>query len=177
VHFCVSTCAQEALARVLVQAQTKPYEGHANYYAYLRHLYRSKRTALVNACETSGLIPIIPDGGFFIMAHTGLIPAHPTRQPAGAGVDTNDIGVYARPSAASGPVVGRDWAMCRFLTEHVGVAAIPPSAFCSQAHTSEVMQNFVRLAFCKSDEAIQEAGKRLQASYDCDHNGPPRTNQ
>jgi N-succinyldiaminopimelate aminotransferase len=54
-----------------------------------------------------------------------------------------------------------DVALCNDLPGRVGVGAIPPSAFYSPAHKA-LAKGFVRLAFCKSDEALREAGRRLR---------------
>ncbi len=54
-----------------------------------------------------------------------------------------------------------DTQLCQALPELTGVVAIPPSAFYSDAH-KHLAKNLVRFAFCKSDEAILEAGRRLQ---------------
>jgi aspartate/methionine/tyrosine aminotransferase len=48
---------------------------------------------------------------------------------------------------------------CRKLTAEGGVAAIPVSAF----YASEAPRHFVRFCFCKSDEVLDEALKRLSA--------------
>ena len=55
-----------------------------------------------------------------------------------------------------------DVALCNALPERAGVVAIPPSAFYSDAH-KQLAKKLVRFAFCKSDEAILEAGRRLRA--------------
>ena len=54
-----------------------------------------------------------------------------------------------------------DIELCNALPERVGVVAIPPSAFYSDEH-KHLAKNLVRFAYCKSDEAILEAGRRLQ---------------
>lgn len=54
-----------------------------------------------------------------------------------------------------------DVALCNALPERAGVVAIPPSAFYSDAH-KPLAKKLVRFAFCKSDEAILEAGRRLR---------------
>ena len=54
-----------------------------------------------------------------------------------------------------------DVALCLDLPERSGVAAIPPSAFYSEPH-KHLAKNLVRFAFCKSDEALLEAGERLK---------------
>lgn len=53
---------------------------------------------------------------------------------------------------------------CAQLPEQVGVAAIPMSAFCDPgaAHAGE-WKHLVRFAFCKRDETLDEAIRRLQA--------------
>jgi len=51
-----------------------------------------------------------------------------------------------------------DVTACRWLTEHARVAAIPPSVF----YAPEVgPQHLARFAFCKQDELLDEAARRL----------------
>lgn len=52
-----------------------------------------------------------------------------------------------------------DVAFCRYLTTEVGVAAIPPSAFYT---TPGGGQTLARFAFCKTEAALEEAGRRLR---------------
>ncbi|MGQ0507388.1 MAG: aminotransferase class I/II-fold pyridoxal phosphate-dependent enzyme [Myxococcaceae bacterium] len=53
-----------------------------------------------------------------------------------------------------------DFAFCRALTQDVGVAAIPPSAFYCEAHR-EHGRGLARFAFCKRDETLAAARARL----------------
>jgi N-succinyldiaminopimelate aminotransferase len=48
----------------------------------------------------------------------------------------------------------------RYLTREIGVACIPPESFYGQEH-AHVGHAYVRFAFCKSDEMLQEACERL----------------
>ena len=48
----------------------------------------------------------------------------------------------------------------RYLTKDIGVACIPPESFYSQEH-AHIGHGYVRFAFCKSDEMLQQAGERL----------------
>ena len=48
----------------------------------------------------------------------------------------------------------------RYLTKDIGVASIPPESFYSQEHV-HIGHGYVRFAFCKSDEMLQQAGERL----------------
>ncbi|MCK8645498.1 pyridoxal phosphate-dependent aminotransferase [Mycobacterium colombiense] len=57
-------------------------------------------------------------------------------------------------------------AFCAALPEKVGVAAIPMSAFCDPAATrgpGDVWNHLVRFTFCKRDDTLDEAIKRLAA--------------
>jgi N-succinyldiaminopimelate aminotransferase len=53
-----------------------------------------------------------------------------------------------------------DVAFCRHLVEEVGVAAIPPSSFYDH---KEEARSFVRFAFCKKEDTLREAVRRLRA--------------
>lgn len=52
-----------------------------------------------------------------------------------------------------------DVAFCKHLVEHIGVAAIPASAFYDRSPP----RGFARFCFCKSDDTIDEAIGRLRA--------------
>jgi aspartate/methionine/tyrosine aminotransferase len=71
------------------------------------------------------------------------------------------------------PKRSRDWQVswcvslimcqiCRWLTVKIGVAAIPPSEFYG-VENAHMAQNFARFCFCKTEETLEEASKRLQA--------------
>jgi N-succinyldiaminopimelate aminotransferase len=53
-----------------------------------------------------------------------------------------------------------DVAFCRYLIEEVGVAAIPPSAFYENTRYGKT---YARFAFCKKEETLREAVRRLSA--------------
>lgn len=52
---------------------------------------------------------------------------------------------------------------CELLPHRAGVAAIPMSAFCDPGGTPEIWRHLVRFAFCKRDETLGEAIRRLEA--------------
>jgi N-succinyldiaminopimelate aminotransferase len=56
---------------------------------------------------------------------------------------------------------GVDVAFCRHITEQAGVTAIPVSAF----YEGEAPSHFVRFAFCKRPELLDEAVARLAAHF------------
>ena len=100
------------------------------YFASLVEDYGRKRGLLLSALERAGLKAIAPEGTYFAMADL-----------ASTGFDD-------------------DFAFCRFLTEQVKVAAIPPSAFYGEAHRSHG-QHLARFAFCKREETLTAAAQRL----------------
>jgi len=54
-------------------------------------------------------------------------------------------------------------AFCEELPHRAGVAAIPMSAFCDPGGTPDAWKHLVRFAFCKRDETLDEAIRRLGA--------------
>jgi aspartate/methionine/tyrosine aminotransferase len=138
----LAAVVQEAVANMLHIAK-QPYEGFANYYDWLRVFFTKKRDALVSVLRAAKLNPVIPDGGYFVMADTSV--AHvPTKYL----IDSN------------GKPVTRDYALCRWMTSELGVSPIPPSAFYAPEY-KHLAQNYARFAFCKKDEDIALCGTRL----------------
>ncbi len=101
----------------------------------LRAHYTGTRALLGEALQELGFGLTLPQGSYFILAdHT------PVTQRLGLNTDVE---------------------LCRWLPEHAGVAAIPPSAFYS---TPGEGGSLVRFAFCKRTKTIDEAIKRLRAA-------------
>lgn len=155
-QFCASTVIQEALARSLDRAEL-PYEGHDSYYLYLKAMYTRKRDLLVKALTDAGFaVPDYkrtPGGGFFILARPGkeierMIP---------------DKYLFAENNAAPGGIARQDWALCQWMAEEVGLLCIPSSPFFSIDRVQEgVSDSYIRVAFCKTDETIEDAAKALR---------------
>ena len=112
-----------------------PREG---YYEWLATTYQAKRDKLMGALEDVGLVPVRPDGSYFIIVATGHL----------------DVPVP--------PGTRRDVAVARWFTTDVGVTAIPPSPFYSPEH-QDLTDNLARFCFCKTDEMLDEAARRLRS--------------
>ena len=56
---------------------------------------------------------------------------------------------------------GSDAEFCKYLTVEAGVAAVPVGAF----YTSEETGYFARFSFCKREETIDEALRRLKSHF------------
>jgi len=146
VQFCVATPMQQALARVLDKAD-EPYMGEASYYQWLTEMYKQKREILATGLRRCGMVPMEGEGGFFLMADTSALTV-PDKY-------LNE----KTPAAPDG--VPRDWALCRWMAIEGGVIAIPSSPFFSPAN-KEQGANYVRFAFCKGDDTLKEAARRLE---------------
>jgi len=145
IQYCVSTPTQHAMANILAKAD-KPYEGSASYYDYVCAQYESKRNDLAASLRAGNLLPIMPEGGFFIIADTSAY---------------NPPSKYSEQPGPTGEVpVSRDWAFARWLSHEVGVTPIPPSAFYCKASAHQASK-LARFAFCKTEPALAEAKLRL----------------
>ena len=109
-----------------------------SYFEGFRAEYRARRDFMVAGLRACGFGCESPEGSYFALANH-----------ASFGFED-------------------DFAFCRHLVEHGGVAAIPPGAFyANKAKAREL----VRFAFCKRDETIQEALARLARYRDRFMNG------
>ncbi|TDH65036.1 uncharacterized protein CCR75_005637 [Bremia lactucae] len=138
IQFSVASPLQEAVANMLELAE-HPYNGFSNFYAFVANQYKHKRDRLSRALADAGIIPITPSGGIFLYS---------------------DISAIKVPKNFIEPGMSYDWAFCRWLTVTKGVAAIPSSAFFCTKNKAEGSR-WVRFAFCKTNQAIDEAIKRL----------------
>lgn len=164
VQFCASTVIQEALARALPKADL-PYEGYASYYEYLKAMYTRKRDLLGSALKDAGFaVPDYdktPGGGFFIFARIGkkISDAIPPER------------INAPNVAAPAGIARKDWALCQWMAEEKGILCIPASPFFSEDTVTGVngeplSDQFVRIAFCKTNETIHKAADRLMKLSD-----------
>ena len=67
---------------------------------------------------------------------------------------------YLELSTPAAPTMTRDWALCRWLAEEVGVITIPASPFYSLGNRP-LAANLARFAFCKGDDKLRAASARL----------------
>ena len=103
---------------------------------YIRELvsrYRSARDFLAEGLSGVGFDVILPEGTYFIMAEHSKIS-----ERLGT---SNDIELSQR------------------LITDFGVASIPPSVFCD---TAGLCENYLRFAFCKEQQTLNEAVRRLR---------------
>ena len=162
VVFSVATPLQAAIATALRTANDA-YEGYPTYYEWLRSQYQRKRDLLVDTLRECGMIPVVPEGAFFIMTH---VPDSIMDLAVDRSQLPTQIAEYvAKGSLEIDPATenSRDYNICRNLVIQRKVAAIPPSAFYCPEHRAgnEMAQSFARFAFCKKDDVLLDARKRL----------------
>merc|ERR1719329_1163478 len=99
-----------------------------------------------------GLKPIVPDGGYYVVCDASV-----AIKAAGISVDVTDAGHGLETPLDAQP----DVKFCKWLTEHVGVTAIPVSPFYPPCMRHKA-NNFIRFAFCKDQAALSLAADRLR---------------
>jgi kynurenine aminotransferase len=85
-----------------------------------------------------------PEGGYFVLANMAAVKL-PADYPF-------------PPHVANRP---RDFKLCWFLIQEVGVAAIPPTEFYTDAN-SHIAEDYLRFAVCKNDDVLETAKERLR---------------
>ena len=104
-----------------------------SYYVWLREMYQAKRDLLLGLIEAAGFVAYKPRGAYYILTEA----AHFLRR-------------FRCEDAA---------AFAMYLVKEVGVTTVPGSSF--YAHP-ELGRTKIRFCFPKTDDMLQEAGRRLQ---------------
>ena len=106
-----------------------------SFYGGLQASYRGKRDLLVAALREAGFDCRPPEGAYYILADfTGVAAAH----PAAAGLDDTAFSVW--------------------LSREAGVTPVPGSSFFRDGGG----RSLVRFVFCKTEEILEEAARRLR---------------
>jgi aspartate/methionine/tyrosine aminotransferase len=148
-----------------------------SYYEWLRNQFSTKRRVLEDGLRAAGIEPLRSSGGFFLLGRLPVLPA------LSALSDRDRVSVEEEGEPY-------DWRYCRHLAQQHRVVAIPASPFfASTSHTVPSSANTItnanigsstgagagaahfsapallgplaRFAFCKRDETLQEAARRL----------------
>ncbi|KAJ2946650.1 hypothetical protein O0L34_g12707 [Tuta absoluta] len=135
-----STPVQEAVARAF-EIELARRDSPDCYMTDISKQLLPKRDYLVKALRENGFNPTVPDGGYFIVADwTNL---------------KNKIDLSQEPDKYL------DYKFTKKFAKEVGVLAIPPSAFYSEAH-KKLGENYARFCFNKKDENLQLAEKLIK---------------
>ncbi|XP_030798649.1 kynurenine--oxoglutarate transaminase 3 isoform X3 [Rhinopithecus roxellana] len=139
----IYTCAtplQEALAQAF-WIDIKRMDDPECYFNSLPKELEVKRDRIVHLLESVGLKPIVPDGGYFIIADVSLL------DPDLSDMKNNEP---------------YDYKFVKWMTKHKKLSAIPVSAFCN-SETKSQFEKFVRFCFIKKDSTLDAAEEIIKA--------------
>lgn len=143
-HVCIPFCCVTPMQEAVACSLDKTLEEGDPYFQNLSKQYNSNVQLLVRLLQEAGFIPIIPQGGYFVVCDISHIPKEKYMDPS------ND-----EPA---------DYHFSRWLTKEYGVTCIPITPFYSTGH-EELADKYVRFAACKQESAIIEAGSRLKGAF------------
>lgn len=129
VHDFLTVGAPAPLQEAVVTALHFP----TSYYENLQQLYTQKRQFFLDGLDRLGIIHNIPQATYYVMI---------------------DISAWLALPQFSG---WSDLAFCEWMTEHIGVAAVPGSSF-----FREPVNYLIRLHFAREESTLTEALRRLE---------------
>merc|ERR1711890_183180 len=101
---------------------------------------RKKRDRLAMILEEAGMVAVVPEGGYFILADWSPL------------ADRLDLSQEDDPQA--------DYRFAKYLSKSRGVQGIPPSPFFSTEH-KYIAHNYIRFRFIKTDDKLEKAREIL----------------
>jgi kynurenine--oxoglutarate transaminase/cysteine-S-conjugate beta-lyase/glutamine--phenylpyruvate transaminase len=135
------TPEQEAVGAAL-EHQLTLLTSEKSFFRRMREELTRKREFWKSAVLQSGMTPIVPQGGYFML------------------VDWASLGPKPDLSAEEGY---EDVRFVKWLAKNWKLHGIPPSAFLSAPHKNN-LSNYIRINFYKKDETL-EKGKDILINY------------
>ncbi|XP_031632689.1 kynurenine--oxoglutarate transaminase 3-like [Contarinia nasturtii] len=136
----IPTPLQEAIATVF-EVELKRLDSPECYFNVLRLELQVKRDFMINVLKKSGMQPIIPQGGYFIIADWSALE--------------DKVDLSQEPDAQ------KDYKFTKWMIKNIGLQAIPPTAFFNAANKS-LMENCVRFCFVRKEENLHKAADILK---------------
>ncbi|KAK6641672.1 hypothetical protein RUM44_013387 [Polyplax serrata] len=140
---CVYTCTtpiQEALA-IGFELEANRLDSPECYFNSLAVELEPKRDLVVNFLREVGMVPTVPDGGYFVIADWT-----PLESKINLSQEKDEY---------------KDYRFTKWMTKNIGLQGIPPSAFYGDEH-KKLGENFVRYCFIKKDENLLKAAGILK---------------
>jgi kynurenine--oxoglutarate transaminase/cysteine-S-conjugate beta-lyase/glutamine--phenylpyruvate transaminase len=150
--YTAATPLQEACARAFKTEMSKPFDGHPkdNPASYFRSLcedeLRPKKEKMTKILQDVGLNPIVPDGGYFMIADM---------TPLTKFIDEKELDSTNDPW---------DYKVVRWLCEKYKIATIPNSAFYSAGHKKDY-EKYIRFCFAKDDNTLDQFGEEMRRHF------------
>uniref|UniRef100_A0A8C0VWX5 Kynurenine aminotransferase 1 n=1 Tax=Cyanistes caeruleus TaxID=156563 RepID=A0A8C0VWX5_CYACU len=123
------------------QRELRLYGKPESYFVQLPKELQQKRDWLVQSLDGVGMKPIIPEGTYFLVADISQFKS-----------DVPDVPNSDEPY---------DYRFAKWMIKSKGLAAIPLSAFYSEAHKNNYT-NFIRFCFAKEEATLKAANEILQ---------------
>lgn len=136
-----TTPVQEAVAQGF-EIELKRFGTPDCYFLSLPAELEVKRDNIVRILTEAGLNPIVPEGGYFILADTRSI--------------TSKIDIGGDPNER------KDFRFVKWMSRNRKLQGIPPSAFYSPEH-GNIGEDYIRFCFIKEDVNLEKAGEILLA--------------
>jgi len=135
---CVYACPtpiQEAVARGF-EKELDRLESPDCYFKSIAEDLQYRRDIIASILMDAGLTPVIPEGGYFIMA---------------------DWSPYKDKIDLSSETDSQiDFQFAKWLSKNKKLQGIPPSAFFSESHKS-IGENYIRFCFIKKEASLKQA--------------------
>ncbi|PVU98892.1 hypothetical protein BB560_005589 [Smittium megazygosporum] len=113
------------------------------FFETQRAQYLERRNKLMKLFDQINLPYSVPKGSYFLLVNSSRISI------------PKDFEIPDHVKER-----GRSFSVCYFLTVKIGIACIPPTEFYSEENM-HLAEDYVRFAFCKSDDVFVETEKRL----------------
>jgi len=138
--YACGTPTQEAVARGF-EIELERLDTEESYFKSLPKELESKRDYVIKFLTEVGIKPIVPEGGYFVVA------------------DWSKLEPYVDLSKSK--YTEKDYQFVEWLTVEKKLAAIPPSAFYTAAD-KHLGEKYIRFCFIKEDANLQKAEVILQ---------------
>ncbi|XP_018416892.1 PREDICTED: kynurenine--oxoglutarate transaminase 3 isoform X2 [Nanorana parkeri] len=135
------TPLQEALANALFKDFKRMDEPECYFNSLPREL-QAKRDRMARLLQEAGLQPVVPEGGYFIIA------------------DVSVLGVDLSEEKGDEPY---DYKFVKWMIKTKKLAAIPVTAFCG-SESKKQFEKYIRFCFIKRDETL-DAGEKILKNW------------
>lgn len=134
---CVYTCPtpiQDAVATGF-EIETARFGKPDSYWKELSEMLEKKRDKMAKFLSEVGMTPVVPDGGYFMIA------------------DFSTLGSKVNLDSETGT---KDYKFVKWLSKTKKLQGIPPSAFYCDQH-KHLAENLIRFCFIKEDSTLEKA--------------------
>ncbi|CAF4838131.1 unnamed protein product, partial [Rotaria sp. Silwood2] len=138
--FICPTLSQEVVARCF-EYELKRLNSAESYLNSVSTEFLQKRNQFAEVLKECGMRPIVPDGGYFILAYFSQF--------------ANDDRFQSEDNNK------KDFKFVRYLIKEKQLAAIPASLFYTKNH-QYLGENYIRFCFAKKTETLEKATRILQ---------------